>query len=130
MTTAEPSLDLAVIGNGTVGMLVDAKGDYVWGCLPHVAADPSFCALLDPVLEGHGACSIELEGLVSSEQPTHVGGRHEKGHVPTPVQHRPPFEREGNCAGNSLHQLGLHPLRFGGSPADPCGGFEFIRAGP
>ena len=69
MTTDESSsLDLAVIGNGTVGMLVDRRGRYVWGCLPHLAADPSFCALLEPTLEGHGVCDVELEGFVSSEQ--------------------------------------------------------------
>jgi GH15 family glucan-1,4-alpha-glucosidase len=66
--TEQSSLDLAVIGNGTVGMLVDRKGRYVWGCLPHLAADPAFCALLEPVLEGHGVCEIELEGYVGSEQ--------------------------------------------------------------
>ncbi len=61
-------LDLAVIGNGTVGMLVDRRGRYVWGCLPHLAADPSFCELLQPTTEGHGVCSVDLEGFVSSEQ--------------------------------------------------------------
>jgi GH15 family glucan-1,4-alpha-glucosidase len=68
MTPAQTSLDLAVVGNGTVGMLIDKKGDYVWGCLPHLAADPSFCSLLEPTLEGHGVCNIELDGMVSSEQ--------------------------------------------------------------
>ncbi|HEX5016633.1 MAG TPA: glycoside hydrolase family 15 protein [Actinomycetes bacterium] len=68
MTPEQSSLDLAVIGNGTVGMLVDRQGRYVWGCLPHLAADPSFCALLEPTREGYGVCEIELEGQVSSEQ--------------------------------------------------------------
>ncbi|MFL6178902.1 MAG: glycoside hydrolase family 15 protein [Actinomycetes bacterium] len=69
MTADESSLDLAVIGNGTVGMLVDRRARYVWGCLPHLAADPSFCALLEPTtLDGHGVCEVELEGYVSSEQ--------------------------------------------------------------
>ncbi len=68
LTRPEQSLDLAVIGNGTVGMLVDPQGRYVWGCLPHLAADPTFCELLQPVHEGQGTCSIELEGLVSTEQ--------------------------------------------------------------
>lgn len=68
MTPEQQSLNLAVIGNGTVGMLVDAEGRYVWGCLPHLAADPTFCELLQPSNEGHGVCVIELEGLVSTEQ--------------------------------------------------------------
>ena len=49
-------------------MLVDRRGRYVWGCLPHFAADPSFCDLLQPTTEGQGFCSVELEGFVSSEQ--------------------------------------------------------------
>jgi pentatricopeptide repeat protein len=49
-------------------MLVDRHGRYVWGCLPHLAADPAFCELLEPSLEGHGVSSIELEGFVSAEQ--------------------------------------------------------------
>jgi hypothetical protein len=68
MTTEQSSLDLAVIGNGTVGMLVDRRGRYVWGCLPHLAADPTFCALLEPTLDQRGLCEVELEGFVSSEQ--------------------------------------------------------------
>ncbi|MCZ3387803.1 MAG: glycoside hydrolase family 15 protein [Actinomycetia bacterium] len=68
MTSPKQSLDLAVIGNGTVGMLVDGQGRYVWGCLPHLAADPTFCELLQPETEGHGVCAVELEGLVSTEQ--------------------------------------------------------------
>ena len=40
----------------------------MWGCLPHLAADPSFCELLQPTPEGHGVCAVELEGFVSSEQ--------------------------------------------------------------
>jgi GH15 family glucan-1,4-alpha-glucosidase len=62
------SLDLAVVGNSTVGMLVDARGRYVWGCLPHLAADPTFCDLLQPSHPGHGVCEVELEGLVATEQ--------------------------------------------------------------
>ncbi len=68
VTAEQQSLDLAVVGNSTVGMLIDAEGRYVWGCLPHLAADPTFCELLQPSSEDHGVCAIELEGLVSSEQ--------------------------------------------------------------
>jgi GH15 family glucan-1,4-alpha-glucosidase len=63
-----PSLDLAVVGNGTVGALIDAHGRYVWGCLPHLAADPAFCDLLTPTAEDHGFFEVELEGLVRTEQ--------------------------------------------------------------
>ena len=40
-------LDLALIGNGTIGLLVDAAGSIVWGCFPRFDSDPTFCALLD-----------------------------------------------------------------------------------
>jgi len=62
------SLDLAVVGNGTVGALIDRHGRYVWGCLPHFGADPAFCTLLSPETQDHGFFEVELEGLVSSRQ--------------------------------------------------------------
>ena len=49
--TSDPerqSLKLGVVGNGTIGALIDREGRYVWRCLPHLAADPAFCTLLNP----------------------------------------------------------------------------------
>lgn len=63
-----PSLDLAVVGNGTVGALIDSHGRYVWGCMPHLGADPAFCTLLNPTTEDQGFFEVELEGLVRSTQ--------------------------------------------------------------
>ncbi|MHC1478915.1 glycoside hydrolase family 15 protein [Frateuria aurantia] len=63
----EQSLDLGVIGNGSIAVLINAVGDIVWGCLPRFDADASFCALLSPQLDG-GYWRIELEDLVRSEQ--------------------------------------------------------------
>jgi GH15 family glucan-1,4-alpha-glucosidase len=40
------SLDLALVGNGTVGALVDANGEINWACFPRFDADPMFCSLL------------------------------------------------------------------------------------
>ena len=60
--------DVAVVGNGTVGALIDSQGRYVWGCLPHLAADPAFCTLLNPVTPDQGFCEIELEGMARSHQ--------------------------------------------------------------
>ncbi len=40
------NLDLALIGNCTVGALVDARADIVWSCFPRFDGDPVFCSLL------------------------------------------------------------------------------------
>jgi len=40
------SLDLALIGNGTVGAFVDENGEINWACFPRFDADPMFCSLL------------------------------------------------------------------------------------
>jgi hypothetical protein len=36
------SLDLALIGNGRIGLLVDGEGTIVWGCFPRFDGDPHF----------------------------------------------------------------------------------------
>ena len=43
---ASRSLELALIGNCTVGALIDAVGRIVWGCFPRFDGDPTFCSLL------------------------------------------------------------------------------------
>ena len=40
------SLDLALIGNGTVGAFVDPAGEITWACFPRFDGDPMFCSLL------------------------------------------------------------------------------------
>lgn len=40
------TLDLALIGNCSLGALVDKKGRFVWSCLPRFDGDPFFCSLL------------------------------------------------------------------------------------
>ncbi len=64
------SLDLALIGNGRIGALVDPSGSIVWGCFPRFDGDPVFCALLDtaPADSARGLWSIELVDGVSSTQ--------------------------------------------------------------
>ncbi len=63
----ETNLDLGVVGNGSYGALIDARGRVVWSCLPAFDGDPAFCALLSPRLEG-GDYAVELEDFVTSEQ--------------------------------------------------------------
>jgi hypothetical protein len=41
------SLDLALVGNGAIGLLIDAQGAVVWGCFPRSDGDATLCALLD-----------------------------------------------------------------------------------
>ena len=63
-------LDLALIGNGAIGLLVDPHGTVVWGCFPRFDGDPTFCALLDdpPAGDERGLYGIELQGMVRAEQ--------------------------------------------------------------
>jgi GH15 family glucan-1,4-alpha-glucosidase len=58
------SLELALLGNGTIGALVDPVGDIVWGCFPRFDGDPTFCSLLG----GAGHFAVELVGAVRHEQ--------------------------------------------------------------
>jgi GH15 family glucan-1,4-alpha-glucosidase len=61
---------MALIGNCTVGALVDRAGSIVWCCLPRFDSPPVFDALLDSAqgLPAEGSMSVELEGLARSEQ--------------------------------------------------------------
>jgi GH15 family glucan-1,4-alpha-glucosidase len=58
------TLELGIIGNGTVAALVDPNASIQWLCLPRLDAEPVFNALLG----GGGAFSIILADQVSAEQ--------------------------------------------------------------
>jgi GH15 family glucan-1,4-alpha-glucosidase len=63
--------DLALIGNGTIGILIDGSARMSWGCFPRFDGDPVFCSLLRSNRVGDddfGHFSIELENQVSSHQ--------------------------------------------------------------
>ena len=64
------SLDLALIGNGTVSARVAPDGRIVWCCVPRFDGDPVFCALLqDPAREdAPGFFAVELANLDRVEQ--------------------------------------------------------------
>ncbi|MEO8754652.1 MAG: glycoside hydrolase family 15 protein [Casimicrobiaceae bacterium] len=55
-------LELALIGNGRVGALVDAKASIVWACFPRFDGDPVFCSLLDTAspIDARGIWAIDL----------------------------------------------------------------------
>jgi len=58
------SLELGIIGNGSIAGLVDDQGTYQWMCLPRFDGEPVFNALLG----GSGAFRCELAGFKASEQ--------------------------------------------------------------
>jgi GH15 family glucan-1,4-alpha-glucosidase len=64
------NLDLALVGNGAIGLLVDANGAIVWGCFPRFDGDPTFCALLDDARPGdeRGIYAVDIVDLARSEQ--------------------------------------------------------------
>ena len=64
------TLDLGLIGNGTVSALVTANGDIVWACMPRFDSDPVFSALLMPVDgdETTGRFAIDVADVVATEQ--------------------------------------------------------------
>jgi GH15 family glucan-1,4-alpha-glucosidase len=64
------SLDLALIGNGAIGLLVDANGVIVWGCFPRFDGDATFCALLDAPAPGdeRGLYAVEIVDAERAEQ--------------------------------------------------------------
>jgi GH15 family glucan-1,4-alpha-glucosidase len=64
------SLDLALIGNGSIGALVDPAGEVVWACLPRFDGDAVFCSLLRErrSAEDFGFFSVELVGMARAEQ--------------------------------------------------------------
>ena len=64
------TLDLALIGNGRIGLLLDAEAAVVWGCYPAFDGDPMFCALLDtaPAREARGVFAIDVPDAVAYAQ--------------------------------------------------------------
>jgi GH15 family glucan-1,4-alpha-glucosidase len=64
------SLDLALVGNGTIGALIDAQARVVWCCFPRLDGDPVFCSLLDgdTRADQRGVFAVELLGAVRNEQ--------------------------------------------------------------
>ncbi|MBC7844016.1 MAG: glycoside hydrolase family 15 protein [Gemmatimonadaceae bacterium] len=64
------TLDLALIGNGTVSALITHDGDITWACFPRFDGDPAFCSLLtgNTAPAAHGHFSVELIGCERVEQ--------------------------------------------------------------
>lgn len=64
------SLQLALIGNGSIGALIDNVGDIVWSCYPRFDGEPIFCSLLRGEKEADytGSFAIELLDMIGSHQ--------------------------------------------------------------
>ncbi len=61
------NLDLALIGNCTVGGLVDTQGRIVWSCFPRFDGDPVFCSLVNAGTEA-GFFDVELLDFAIARQ--------------------------------------------------------------
>ena len=61
--------DLALIGNGTIGALIDERARITWCCFPRFDGDPAFCSLMradgDP---DFGYFDIDVMDAVRTEQ--------------------------------------------------------------
>lgn len=63
--------DLALIGNGTIGALVDARARITWCCFPRFDGDPVFCSLMRgeaPTNGDFGYFDVEVIDTVRMEQ--------------------------------------------------------------
>jgi len=61
------TLDLALIGNGTIAALIDARATINWACFPRFDGDPMFCSLLK-VTDDSGFFAVELTDCERTEQ--------------------------------------------------------------
>lgn len=61
------NLDLALIGNCTIGALIDERANITWGCFPRFDGDPMFCALLRD-RNDYGYFGVDLADCERTEQ--------------------------------------------------------------
>ncbi|MDO8770034.1 MAG: glycoside hydrolase family 15 protein [Burkholderiaceae bacterium] len=61
------TLDLALIGNCSIGALVDARANISWACFPRFDGDPVFCTLLKET-DDFGFFGVELADCERTEQ--------------------------------------------------------------
>ncbi|MDO8990681.1 MAG: glycoside hydrolase family 15 protein [Sideroxyarcus sp.] len=61
------NLDLALIGNCTIGALVDERANITWACFPRFDGDPVFCSLLKDT-DDYGFFAVELADCERTEQ--------------------------------------------------------------
>ena len=144
----KPSLELWPIGNCQVSGLIDRRGGLVWGCVPRVDGDPTFCALLNGEARDVGVWRFELEGQVRTTQEyirntpnllTRIEA--EDGSAVEVLDFCPRFERTGRMyrpvaftrivrpvAGNPRIRVVLKPMKdYGAALAETTSGTNHIR---
>lgn len=64
------SLELGLIGNGTISALITPEAEVTWACFPRFDGDPAFCSLLTDRrgTDGTGFFAVEMLGMVRCEQ--------------------------------------------------------------
>ncbi|RPF72513.1 glycoside hydrolase family 15 protein [Aurantiacibacter spongiae] len=141
-------LELWPVGNCQVSGLIDRRGGIVWGCVPRVDGDPTFCALLNGSSQDVGVWRFELEGQVSARQeyirntPNLVTTLEaEDGSAVEILDFCPRFERSGRMyrpvafvrivrpvSGNPRIRVALSPMRnYGASTVETTNGTNHIR---
>ena len=141
-------LELWPVGNCQVTGLIDKSAGLVWGCVPRVDGDPTFCALMNGDAQDVGVWRFELEGQVSATQhyvrntPILVTRLEaEDGSAVEISDFCPRFERDGRMyrpvaftrivrpvAGTPRLTVTLRPMRdYGQSVADTTNGTNHIR---
>jgi GH15 family glucan-1,4-alpha-glucosidase len=66
--TIGSTLELGIVGNGSVSALIDDAGRIVWCCLPSFNGDPAFCSLLSPKIDAYGMFEIVVDGASDTTQ--------------------------------------------------------------
>ncbi len=148
-TAPTSSLDLWPIGNCQVSGLIDRRGALVWGCVPRVDGDPTFCALLrGEDGQDMGTWRFELENQVSATQEyvrntpiLRTRLEDASGAKVDVFDFCPRFERAGRMyrpvayarmvrpvSGSPRLKITLTPMNgYGASPADVTHGSNHIR---
>jgi GH15 family glucan-1,4-alpha-glucosidase len=144
------SLDLGIIGNGTVSALIAPTSEIVWACFPRFDGDPMFCTLLGGERgEGDaGFFQISLVDQVSVEQEYAVNSavlvtrlHDSRGSSVEITDFAPRFQRHGRMfcpmmlvrtirrvSGNPRIRVKLRPTHdYGAAPTDYTRGSNHLR---
>lgn len=144
------TLDLALIGNGTISALITPDAGITWACFPRFDGDPAFCSLLSgaPAADATGQFAIEVLDCVRTEQavlentPVLITRMHDaSGGVVEVVDFAPRFEQYGRMfcpmslvrrvtavAGHPRIRIRLRPMcQYGRFPAERTMGSHHIR---
>ncbi len=107
------NLDLALIGNGAIGLLVDSTGAVVWGCFPRFDGDATFCALLDDAAPGEE--TRHLRRRDHRFRPRRAVLLHEHGRP-----RHPPVRSDGRRGRDHGLRAPIHAARPRVPPDGPC----------